>query len=1022
MSKTWKLIITIIAILAVIAVIALLLTGYFNFISTQIESDSERHLTEIYEQVNNSFQGFLERNWNFLKSCNDYYLLLKQQGLNDDALTQQMKQFLDDSNVSTTDATSPFEDFFFLDEEQKYRTLNGREGDFAPDDGSLSPMQALISDKKNILAREHVDKKGGSGEDVIMFAIAAKAANDSNDPEQLEFNGFPFTAIGVSYTADSLAVALNANAFLDDSDNSLAKCYIMSPDGEVLLSTSEGTSTFNYLTFMSNLLGKGELESLRRGIKNISEDNKGHGYLAYSLPDDFTETTEERCIVFMPIGYENYILLSDVPQQIVSQGFLQAQRATMRVLLITFSLVIAAILVVMIARIISQSKQSKQELLYREKMFDVLSSTVNDIFLMLDPKKQKLDYISPNIERLLGIKVKTAKENIRTIASCAVDYNIIVPNDELQSIPIGGNRNWECEYMHQTTGERRWYRVMIYHMNIQNMEKYIVVMSDRTLDKQLTAQLEEALNAAKSANEAKSNFLSNMSHDIRTPMNAIVGFSVLLERNAENRDKVREYTRKIMASSHHLLSLINDVLDMSKIESGKTSLNVERFSLPDLLEELNIIIMPQAKAKEQDFTIRVHGTPPDELMGDRLRLNQILINLLSNAVKYTPDGGKIEFTVREIEESSQFTKLRFIVKDNGIGMSEDYLQDIFKPFSRETNSVVNKIQGTGLGMAITKNLVDLMGGIIEVESEPGKGSTFTVELSLALVQEKTQDAWFCDKITRMLVADDEEEICLNIREMMRETGVDVSYVTDGESAVRVAVNAHEHKSDFNVILLDWKMPGMDGVETARRIRESVGAHVPILVLTSYDWSDIETEAREAGINAFMPKPFFTSTFFQTIKPLFATEQPIPVQPENDESADDALKGKLLLVAEDNELNAEILTEMLDMEGARCEVAKNGKVALEMFLRSDPGYYDLILMDVQMPLMNGYEATKAIRTSEHPDATSIPIVAMTANTFAEDVQTALNSGMDAHLAKPIDMDVVRKTVAQLFENHLKGDLK
>ncbi len=974
--------------LVVVGIVVMIIVGYFRFISVQVRTDSERHLKEVYGQVTRSFQSFIDSNWGFLESCKEYYAAVSSDENPDDPA--QMRPFIEAQKKYWN-----FTEFFFLDENRNYYA-------FGADQRSGTPLKnapdSMIHNKAPIMMGEEIN-----GTEVTMFAVAADGV----------YKGFPFSAVSVSYTNSDLAASLDADAFEEDGE-SLAECYVIRPDGSVLLSTEKGGGSMrNYFDYLDGMLDGMEIAKIKEDLNRLAEEKnddkrESYGYLQCKIMG------EDRCLIYMPIDYEyaDYFLLGDVPQTAVSQGFLLAQRATMRVLLIIFSLILAALLIILALRIIRQSKRSKKELQYRERMFDVLSNNVNDIFLMLDPQTQKVDYISPNIERLLGISVKVARSNIRAMAACAVDYNIVVPDEELRAIRIGENKSWECEYMHQATGERRWYRVMIYHMSIQGMEKYVIVMSDRTLDKQLNQKLQEALDAAKSANEAKSNFLSNMSHDIRTPMNAIVGFSVLLERNASEPELVREYTRKIMASSHHLLSLINDVLDMSKIESGKTSLNLERFSLPDLLEEINIIITPQAKAKAQEFCIHTQGMPPNDLMGDRLRLNQILFNLLSNAVKYTPTEGKIDFTVQELPEPSpQFTKLRFIVKDTGIGMSEEFIQEIFQPFSREKNSVVNKIQGTGLGMAITKSLVDLMGGIIRVESAPGKGSTFTVELSFSRVEEETQDAWFRQKITRMLVADDEEEICLNIREMMHDTGVDVGYVTDGRAAVDAAVHAHERHSDFDVILLDWKMPQMDGVETARAIREKIGSDVPILVLTSYDWSDIEAEARQAGINAFMPKPFFTSTFFQTIKPLF-----FPTETEPQSAPSGVMDGKLFLVAEDNELNAEILTEMLLIEGAKCELAQNGKAALELFENSEPGRYDLILMDVQMPIMNGYEATRAIRALPRPDAKSIPIVAMTANTFAEDVKNALDAGMNAHLAKPIDMDAVKKTVARLLEKH------
>lgn len=1000
--KKWKTVVLPIVTIIVVAIVVAMLVGYFFNISDKITEDSSRHLQEVYGQVNRSFNDFLKSQWGFLDSCDVIF------DGSDNSTTRLLKRFIDGKKEQWG-----FTEFYFLNEDREYVTIGGEKGTEPLKLTNASPQ--WITENKNIIANEEIN-----GQHVIMLAKASTFGKtvfnytykDENGVEQSA--SFNFDAIGVSYTNDDLAKTLNADAFNsynDNGDSSLvANCFIVNPDGAVLLSTQAGGSvTGNYLHYLGNngvgtqLLTDEQLNKIKADLKDLKS-----GYLEYN------DNGNKRCLMYMPINFENYSLMSDVPQALVSQGFIQAQRSTMNVLLIIFSLIIIVIAGVVLYNSITEKKLNRKELKYREKMFDVLSNNVNDIFLMLDTQNRTVDYISPNISRLLGIKAKDALADIRVMGACAVDKDIIIPDNELKEIPLNESRQWETEYMHQTTGERRSYRVTIYHLNIDGMEKYIIVMSDRTLDKKLNGKLQQALDAAKSANEAKSNFLSNMSHDIRTPMNAVVGFSVLLERNADNPELVREYTRKIMASSHHLLSLINDVLDMSKIESGKTNLTIARFSLPDLLEELNVIINPQAHAKNQDFTIRIQGTPPDELMGDRLRLNQVLLNILSNAVKYTPDNGKIEFTVQELEQAdntNQYSKLRFIVKDNGIGMSEEYIKEIFEPFSREKNSVVNKIQGTGLGMAITKNLVDLMGGIITVESALGKGSTFTIELSFALVEENSQDAWFADKITRMLVADDEEDICLNIRETMRETGVDVSYVTDGVSAVNQAVRAHELHSDFNVILLDWKMPGLDGVQTARMIREKVGKDVPILVLTSYDWSDIEQEARDAGINAFMPKPFFTSTFFQTIKPLFTAT----VEQSEELPDADAMKGKLFLVAEDNELNAELLTEMLAIDGAQCEVAPNGKIAVEMFESSQPGQYDMVLMDVQMPVMNGYEATRAIRESSHPDAQTIPIVAMTANTFADDVQEAFASGMNAHLAKPIDMDAVRRTVARLTKN-------
>jgi len=524
--------------------------------------------------------------------------------------------------------------------------------------------------------------------------------------------------------------------------------------------------------------------------------------------------------------------------------------------------------------------------------------------------------------------------------------------------------------------------------------------------------LMDALSAAEAANAAKSNFLSNMSHDIRTPMNAIVGLSTMLARDAENPEKVREHTKKITSSSQHLLSLINDVLDMSKIESGKTTLNISELNLAELVDEIVTIVRPQAKAKYQEFEVSVTDLRNEHLLGDRLRINQILINLLSNAIKYTQVGGRILLQIRQLAQAKKnYAHYEFVVRDNGYGMSEDYLKVIFEPFTREEKDTINKIQGTGLGMAITKNLVDLLGGTISVQSELGKGSVFTVDLELRLQEmEIDQDFWAHHGITHALIVDDDVEVCTNIIGAMSGTGVSMQFAVDGHTAVMMTEKALRKGRGFDLVLLDWKMPDIDGIETARRIRRVIPESVPIMILTAYDWSEIEEEALDAGINGFLLKPFFLSNLMQTVEKLEDTSKG-----DAEETEDDFLKGKRFLAAEDNELNAEILAELLDMMGASVTIAENGRKAVELFEASAPGEFDAILMDVQMPVMNGYEATRNIRASGNAAAHRIPIIAMTANAFAEDVKDALDSGMNAHIAKPIDLGLLEK----VLKEQLKG---
>ncbi len=523
-------------------------------------------------------------------------------------------------------------------------------------------------------------------------------------------------------------------------------------------------------------------------------------------------------------------------------------------------------------------------------------------------------------------------------------------------------------------------------------------------------QLGQALRAAQAANNSKTTFLSNMSHDIRTPMNAILGFTTLLAKDADNPAKVREYTRKLTASGQHLLSLINDVLDVSKIESGKAVLTIGEFRLNSVISSVDAIIRPAAKDRGQNFDIQVTGIRHEYLVGDETRLNQILINLLSNAVKYTQEGGSIWLRIIGLEQrSGQYEHIRIEVEDNGYGMTQEYLQVIFDAFTRAENSTTNKVQGTGLGMAITKNIVELMGGTIEVASEVDKGTIFTVDLELRISeQEEDSRFWKNHGISQILVVDDDPDARESIQALMEDTGVLTDTLQDGEAAVEALQNAGSGEKSYQMVLLDWKMPGIDGIETARRIRREIAEDIPILLLTAYDWDEIETEAREAGIDGFLTKPFFVSALKEKILELTVREE----EHIWNTGEDSGLEGEHFLVAEDNEINAEILEELLGIEGADCEILENGELVVERFANAQPGEFDAILMDVQMPVMNGYEATRRIRALEREDAASIPIVAMTANAFAEDVKEALNAGMNAHVSKPVDMEVLKRTIKEL----------
>ena len=540
-----------------------------------------------------------------------------------------------------------------------------------------------------------------------------------------------------------------------------------------------------------------------------------------------------------------------------------------------------------------------------------------------------------------------------------------------------------------------------------NQRQQIKLRKEREAERELhSQQLSQALQAAQIANNSKTTFLSNMSHDIRTPMNAVLGFTTLLAMDAENPVKVREYTKKIMASGQHLLSLINDVLDVSKIESGKVVLNFEKFTLNDLVSSVDAIIQPMARAKKQALHVDVTGVKHEYLMGDETRINQILINLLSNAVKYTQEGGSIWFRIVGLKQrSSQYEHIRIEVEDNGYGMTPEYLETIFDAFTRAENSTTNKVQGTGLGMAITKSIVELMGGTIEVFSEVNQGSLFRVELELRIPEDQAdQRFWAENGITRILIVDSDEKTYQDIQALMKDAGVAAEAVSSAEEA---ACLLRRGAGDYQALLLDWSIPDMDGGQTAEILRELLPDQVPVLFLTDHD--SCEAEDRLFVKNSdVLPKPFFVSAFKEKIQKLRAD----PDCREGAEVPRDAdLRGLHILVAEDNEINAEILTEVLKIEGASCEIAENGQLVLERFASAAEGEFDAILMDVQMPVMNGYDATRAIRALERKDAATIPIIAMTANAFAEDEKSALDAGMNAHVAKPINMELLKKAIRQ-----------
>jgi len=544
------------------------------------------------------------------------------------------------------------------------------------------------------------------------------------------------------------------------------------------------------------------------------------------------------------------------------------------------------------------------------------------------------------------------------------------------------------------------------------MKKYILVMSDRTSDKKMNQALAEAVRAAETANRAKSTFLSNMSHDIRTPMNAIIGFATLAVSNIDDKKRVRDYLGKILSSSNHLLSLINDILDMSRIESGKIHLEETEVSLSDVLHDLKTIISGQIHAKQLELYMDAMDVTNEDVYCDKTRLNQVLLNLLSNAVKFTPAGGTVSVRIRQYPGTVKGSELYEIrVKDNGIGMSQEFVQKIFSPFERERTSTVSRIQGTGLGMAITKNIVNMMGGTIEVLTEQGKGTEFIVRLPFRIQSEHQR----IEKIAELeglkaLVVDDDFNTCDSVTKMLVKVGMRSEWTLSGKEAVLRARQSMEMGDAFHAYIIDWRLPDMNGIEVTRQIR-SLGDDTPIIILTAYDWSDIEVEARAAGVTAFCAKPMFMSDIRDTLMTAIGQKQ-AEAETAILPTAGSDFRGRYILLVEDNELNSEIAAEILNEYGFLVDTAENGAEAVEKVKNSKPGSYDLVLMDVQMPVMNGYEATKQIRALDNPALAGITILAMTANAFDEDKKKALECGMDGFLSKPI---VIEELISILQKN-------
>ena len=955
---------------AVLVGIVLGVFRYFRFVSKTVYEESVSHLTEVFHQSDNMMRELTDKNLTYLHIWGENL----QNILSEDEICDYIKKAQEDAG---------FLEFFFLSADGDYKMATGETGYL----GLQENMEEEIRQGNDVIANAAVPGKS----QLLVFAT----------PEAHGiYQGFEYDAIAIAYENSDIVDVLDISAF-----DGNAQSFMIHPDGRVVVDHSSEAwgNVYNFFGILREhsdmsekeinaLLGK--FKAGRTDAMLLNLDGRNY-YLVYEKAD-----------------IQDWMFLGLVQADIVNASMNRLQRST----IFFVSAIVFCIAALFISLIIQKNRinlrRKDTEILYRDELFQKLSMNVDDVFLMLDAKTYQADYVSPNVEKLLGITVEQIHKDICILRKLHSEKQEDPEKNYLEEIQVQEQREWDFEYVHLKTGEKRWFHNIAMGSEVNGKKKYILVMSDRTSDRKMNQALSEAVRAAETANKAKSTFLSNMSHDIRTPMNAIIGFTTLAVSNIDDKKRVRDYLGKILSSSNHLLSLINDILDMSRIESGKIHLEETEVSLSDVLHDLKTIISGQIHAKQLELYMDAMDITNEDVYCDKTRLNQVLLNLLSNAVKFTPAGGTVSVRIRQYPGTVKGSELYEIrVKDNGIGMSQEFVQKIFSPFERERTSTVSRIQGTGLGMAITKNIVNMMGGTIEVLTEQGKGTEFIVRLPFR-IQSKHQRI---EKIAELeglkaLVVDDDFNTCDSVTKMLVKVGMRSEWTLSGKEAVLRARQSMEMGDAFHAYIIDWRLPDMNGIEVTRQIR-SLGDDTPIIILTAYDWSDIEVEARAAGVTAFCAKPMFMSDIRDTLMTAIGQKQ-AEAETAILPTAGSDFRGKCILLVEDNELNSEIAAEILNEYGFLVDTAENGAEAVEKVKNSKPGNYDLVLMDVQMPVMDGYEATKQIRALDNPALAGITILAMTANAFDEDKKKALECGMDGFLSKPI---VIEELISILQKN-------
>ena len=952
-------------LIALFVGILLTVFQYLGFVSKTVYEESVSHLTEIFHQSDNMLSELTNKNLTYLHIWGEYL-----QNTSDES---EIREYIEKAQED-----AGFLDFYFLSADGNYKMVTGETGYL----GLQENIEDEIRQGNDVITNATVPGKS----QLLVFATPRPHGS---------YQGFEYDAI--AYENSDIVNVLNISAF-----NGNAQSYVVHPDGRVVVDHSSEAwgEVYNFFGILREHSTLSEKEILK-----LSEEFKeGHTDAMLINLDG-----EDYYLVYEKSKPQDWIFLGLVQADIVNASMNVLQRSTV-LLVSAVAVCIAGLFIGIILRKNRVNlKRKDTEILYRDELFQKLSMNVDDVFLMLDAKTYQADYVSPNVEKLLGITVEQIRKDICVLGKLHPGDVEDPEKKYLEEIQVHEQQEWDLEYVHQKTGEHRWFHNVAMGSEVNGKKKYILVLSDRTSDRKMNQALSEAVRAAETANKAKSTFLSNMSHDIRTPMNAIIGFTTLAVSNIDDKERVRDYLGKILSSSNHLLSLINDILDMSRIESGKIHLEETEVSLSEVLHDLKTIISGQIHAKQLELYMDVMDVTNEDVYCDKTRLNQVLLNLLSNAIKFTPAGGTVSVRLREYPGTQRGCELYEIrVKDNGIGMSQKFVQKIFSPFERERTSTVSRTQGTGLGMAITKNIVDMMGGTIEVQTEQGKGTEFIIRLPLRIQPENHR----IEKIAELeglkaLVVDDDFNTCDSVTKMLVKVGMRSEWTLSGKEAVLRARQSVEMGDAFHAYIIDWRLPDMNGIEVTRQIR-SLGDDTPIIILTAYDWSDIEVEARAAGVTAFCAKPMFMSDIRETLMAAIGQKQ-AGAEDNILPAADSDFRGRQILLVEDNELNREIAVALLSEYGFQVDTAEDGAEAVEKVKNSRPGDYDLVLMDVQMPVMNGYEATEQIRSLDDRALAGITILAMTANAFDEDRKKALACGMNGFLSKPIVIEELISTL-------------